>query len=108
MDFAQHPSADEAEEAARQAASSDRLMPGEAEAIESGREDDARHWLTVYEELFGFKQNLLSALVEQRDRIHADGMAEVENDEILLTREADRLSRRLEFWRRELAQRRSG
>ena len=105
MNGQEHPRAAEAEEAAREVTSSDRLLPGEEESIHSDHAEDALHWLTVYEELFGFKQNLLATLVEQRDAVEADGLDEVENDEILLTREADRLSARLQFWRKELARR---
>ena len=103
----EHPSAEEAEEAAREVGKSDRLLPGEDASIESGELDDAVHWLSVYEELFGFKQNLLAVLVEQRDAVDPHGQDEVENDEIVLTREADRLSARLEYWRREVAARRA-
>ena len=99
------PSAAEAQQAAREVTSSERLLPGEEDSLASGRVDDALHWRTVYEELFAFKQNLLSALVDQRDVVDPDGLDEVENDEILLTREADRLSERLEFWRQEVAKR---
>lgn len=103
----EHPTADEAEQAAREVGKSDRLLPGEDLSMESTHLDDAVHWLAVYEELFGFKQNLLAVLVEQRDTVDPDGQDEVENDEIVLTREADRLSARLEYWRRQVAARRS-
>jgi hypothetical protein len=105
MNSPEHPSAEEAEEAAREIGSSDRLLPGEKESEASAHLEDAVHWMRVYEELFGFKQNLLAVLVEQRDSVDPDGLDEVENDEIVLTREADRLSSRLEFWRGEVAKR---
>lgn len=104
----QHPSSDEAQEAARKAAAADRLLPQEEAGLRSGLLEDAVHWMTVYEELFAFKQNLLATLVQQRDGVDRDGLDEVENDEIILTREAERLARRLEFWRQETANRRSG
>lgn len=103
----EHPSAEAAEEAAREVGSLDRLLPGENASMDSPHLDDAVHWRTVYEELFAFKQNLLAVLVEQRNTVDPDGQDEVENDEIVLTREADRLSQRLEYWRREVAMRRS-
>ena len=103
----EHPSAEEAEQAAREVGKSDRLLPGEDVSMESPHVDDAVHWLAVYEELFAFKQNLLAVLVEQRDTVDPDGQNEVENDEIVLTREADRLSARLEYWRDQVLARRS-
>ncbi len=94
-----------AELAARQAASADRLLPGEEAALSSGYVDDARSWAETYAELFAFKQSLLATLSEQRDNVRRQGLDEVQNDEILLTREADRLGRRLEYWQRELERR---
>jgi hypothetical protein len=90
------------EEAADELGKEDRLLPLEDEALRSNHLDDAQHWRTVYEELFGFKQALLATLKEQRDKVNEAGMREIENDEIILTREADRLARRLQFWRREV------
>lgn len=37
--------------------------------------------------------------------IRQEGRHEVQNDEILLTRKTDRLSRRLEFWQNEVVRR---
>lgn len=105
MGHQHEPTAAEAEQAARKVASADRRLPYEEAAERSDRLDDAIHWSQVYEELFSFKQNLLATLVEQRDSVDRDGLDEVENDEIVLTREADRLSRRLEFWRDQVRKR---
>ncbi len=99
------PSDEEAERAAEEVTSQDALLPGERTAVESSYLDDAVVWLHTYEELFAFKQALLATLLEQRRRVQAQGLHEVQNDEILLTREADRLSRRLEFWQKEIGRR---
>ena len=96
------------ERAANALGQEDRLLPLEDEAVRSNHLDDAQHWLSVYEELFGFKQGLLATLREQRDKVHKHGMREIENDEIILTREADRLARRLQFWRLEVKNPRRG
>ncbi len=79
----------------------DQLLPGEAASVGSGRRDDAVHWLRVYEELCGFKQKLLAVLGEQASSVERDGWAEVDRDATMFRREADRLARRVEFWRGE-------
>ena len=104
-DVREHPSEREAKEAAKEVADADSLLPGEQDALRSPFLDDAETWHEVYEELFLFKQKLLATLVEQRDSIRQEGRHEVQNDEILLTRETDRLSRRLEFWQNEVVRR---
>lgn len=96
---------EQVEEAAREVASLDSLLPGEAAAMRSRHRDDAQHWLAVYEELFAFKQALLATLEDQRGRVRQEGVHEVQNDEIVLTREAERLSRRLEYWQQQLGDR---
>ncbi len=96
------------EEGGEEIVSLDALLPGEAEAARSGELEDSVHWYRVYEELFAFKQSLLATLEDQRGRVERDGVHEVQNDEILLTREADRLSRRLEYWRLQVIARRQG
>jgi hypothetical protein len=94
------------QQAAAETTDPETLLPGEETAIGSKYLDDALLWLRTYEELFEFKQALLTSLLEQRKRVGKEGLREVQNDEILLTREADRLSARLLYWRRE-AERRS-
>jgi hypothetical protein len=101
----EHPSEDEAKEAAKDLTEADSLLPGEQDALHSRFWDDAKIWYDVYEELSHFKHHLLAALVEQRNGVRQEGRHEVQNDKILLTREADRLSRRLEFWQEELRKR---
>ncbi len=81
----------------------DTLLPGEATSIGSDRLDDARHWVAVYSELCGFKQGLLATVADQAGSVSAEGKAEVDRDSRMLTQEAERLSRRLEFWQGEVS-----
>jgi hypothetical protein len=81
-----------------QASQGDKLLPGEAAAITSGDRRDAEHWVKVYSELFGFKTALMRELAAQRGRVDPDGQTEVQADEQIFKREADRLERRLLFW----------
>ena len=104
-DVREHPSEREAKEAAKEVAEADSLLPGEQNALHSAFREDAQTWYDVYEELFRFKQHLQATLVEQRDNVRQEGLHEVQNDKILLAREADRLSRRLEFWQEEIRKR---
>ena len=80
----------------------EKLLPGEASAVHSGDIEDVTHWLKVYTELCNFKEKLLSDVSKQREKVSGVGRLEVENDEILLQREADRLMRRLRFWKNRL------
>ena len=79
----------------------DQLLPGEASSVGSGRRDDAEHWLSVYEELYGFKQKLIAVLGQQVGSVERDGRPEVDRDATMFRREADRLARRVEFWKGE-------
>ena len=105
LEVGEHPGEAEAKEAAKEVTEADSLLPGEQNALHSPFWDDAKTWYDVYEELFRVKQDLLATLVEQRDTVRQEGRHEVQNDKILLTREADRLSRRLEFWQEEVRKR---
>lgn len=95
------PPADEAAELAREQTDPDRLMEGEE--IDTPHPEDARHWLGVYQELYAFKQDLLTKL---RTRLAgmANGVAREEAlaDERLLVLELERFRRRGDFWRRRL------
>ena len=103
-----HPTEEDAEQAAREVTDPDTLLPGEERDLRSDFVEDARTWHGVYEELFLFKQQLLATLLEQRGSVQERGQHEVQNDEILLTREAERLARRLEFWQQEVRRRSEG
>ena len=105
--MSEHPPDHEARQASEEITNADTLLPGEAGDVESESLEDARTWREVYEELFLFKQQMLATLLKQRETVQDLGQHEVVNDEVLLTREADRLARRLEFWQREV-RRRSG
>ena len=105
MRVGDHPTDREAKEAAKEITDADTLLPGELHAAVSDYLEDARTWHEVYEELFLFKQQVLATLLKQRETVQELGQHEVQNDEILLTREADRLARRLEFWQGEVERR---
>ena len=85
----------------------DRLLPGEGTSLHSGEAADARLWVRVYAELSGFKEVLLAQVAEQRRAVEGPGQPEIDNDQRLLEREADRLRRRLEFWQDQLERRES-
>jgi hypothetical protein len=81
--------------------SPDRLLPGEE--ADSAHIDDARHWITVYSELLGLKQGMLTVIHEQAVELGPEARAEVERtDTIGVNAEAERFARRLGFWRRRL------
>ena len=80
----------------------DKLLPGEATSVHSGDVDDVTHWLKVYAELCHFKEKLLRDIAAQREKVSDVGRVEVDNDEAMLQREADRLLRRLRFWQNRL------
>lgn len=76
----------------------DRLLPGEANSIDSHDVRDVRHWIAVYHELYSFKEALLKEVEEQLKCVTPPGAFELENDMKLLDAEASRLRRRLRFW----------
>lgn len=80
----------------------ERLLPGERQSLSSGNLEDIRLWAAVYGELYGFKEKLLQEVADQRDRIESPGKPELDNDRVLLEREAERLKRRLQFWEEKL------
>ena len=89
---------DDFEEALRYAGDETRLLDGED--LETGRADDARHWATVYEELHGFKLDVLRRAEERGRAVDHDGQPEVHNDLTILQAEAKRLQKRHDYWRR--------
>ena len=82
----------------------DRLLPGEGTSTDSADPRDIRHWVAVYHELYSFKEKLLKEVDEQLKCVTPPGAFELENDRNLLTKEASRLRRRLEFWESRLAE----
>ena len=100
-----HPGEEKAKAAAAEVIQADTLLPGEKRAVESRYLDDAQIWFEVYSELTDMKHALLATAQQQRRSIRKEGRREVDNDAILLTREADRLLRRHAFWKAELKRR---
>jgi hypothetical protein len=102
-DSAQEPGAAaqaRAADAAEAAADADRLLPGEEEAHSTA--EDAALWVDVYSELLAFKQKMVADTDAQLTTMnHEEARREVERtDAIVLRAEAERLARRLGFWRR--------
>lgn len=85
------------EEMQRLGGDPNRLLHGENP--ETHYPDDARHWLRVYRELLGFKQDMLRQLRERADAMSEGARSEVEGTDIpLMTAEAGRFQRRIQFW----------
>jgi hypothetical protein len=89
-----------AADAAEASGDADRLLPGEDEARSTI--EDAALWVDVYSELLAFKQKMLADTDAQITAMkRAEARREVETtDAVLLRAEAERLARRLGFWRR--------
>jgi DNA-binding response OmpR family regulator len=76
---------------------SDRLLEGEDSRTLFAR--DARHWIGVYQQMIGFKEDLLSRIRMQLARLPAVARADViDNDIDALEEQLLRYRRRLEFW----------
>jgi hypothetical protein len=88
------------QEAADAAADPERLLPNEDPQTTDPA--DARHWISAYTELIGFKDELLASAHEQLGELtDRDAMREaVGTDLVLLQGENERLRRRLDFWKR--------
>ena len=82
----------------------ERLLPGEATSTNSGDVRDVRQWVAIYHELYSFKEKLLNEVDEQLKCVTPPGAFELENDRKLLSNEASRLRRRLDFWESRLAE----
>lgn len=97
----------EAAELARDQVDRERLLDGEDPA--STHPDDARHWLGVYQELYAFKQDVLTKL-RTRIATMSTGVAQEEalSDERLLALELERFEHRAEFWRSRLRELEAG
>ena len=83
----------------------ERLLPGEERAMENDSLGDAKHFVQVYEELYGFKRKLISELDQKMAEAMPASRDELRQDDRIFNREADRLRRRLEYWRGEAASR---
>ena len=92
---------DDASEAADQAVDHDRLLAGEDPTTR--HVEDAEMWTAVYGELTAFKQDLVASTEARVAAMLPEGAQELrETDLPILRAEAERLNRRLEFWRRRL------
>jgi hypothetical protein len=80
----------------RQEADGERLLAGEDPS--TPYRDDAMHWVGVYSELVGFKNDLLGRLNQDRQLLSEAARTELERDENLLRVELERLKLRLSFW----------
>ena len=90
-------------EAAEDAVDSERLLPGEDPQTSAA--DDAAHWHAVYTELVSFKDEILQATIRRASSMVGSAREEVERTDLpLLQAEAERLRRRLDFWRGRLTE----
>jgi len=75
----------------------DRLLEGEDPKTLFAR--DARHWIAVYREMIGFKDQLLERVRDQLSRLPRAARSDVADNDIgLIQNQLDRYTRRLEFW----------
>lgn len=75
----------------------DRLLEGEDPRTAFAQ--DARHWIAVYREMIGFKEDLLSRIRTLLTNLPAAARHDVmENDVAMLEDQLLRYRRRLEFW----------
>jgi hypothetical protein len=78
-----------------------RLLRGEDPGTEYA--EDARHWIGVYQELLGFKQDMLSSIRERVPQISESARQEVlDTDLPVMEAEAERFVHRIEFWESRL------
>ena len=75
----------------------DRLLEGEdSSTLFAG---DVRHWIAVYREMIGFKEDLLNRVEEQLERLPKAARRDVvDNDIALIAGQLERYRRRLDFW----------
>jgi hypothetical protein len=91
----------EGQDAARRAVDQDRLLPGEDPR--SRNPEDAHHWVRVYDELHRFKLELIGQARSRMDAMNPTAQVELEQvDLAIMQAEADRLGRRLGYWKERL------
>jgi hypothetical protein len=71
-------------------------MEGENPSTDDPR--DARHWITVYNQLIGFKDRLLAQVDSELEHLDEGEKAEVQVDVLALTDQLRRYHQRLDFW----------
>ena len=74
----------------------DRLLEGENPR--TLHPQDARHWLAVYREMIGFKDDILERVHGHLGQIPAAGLGDVLGDIKLIENQLQRYQRRMEFW----------
>lgn len=75
----------------------DRLLEGEDPRTVFPR--DARHWISVYREMIGFKEDLLGRIRNRLNKLPAAALQDpADNDISLLEDQLQRYRRRLDYW----------
>jgi hypothetical protein len=74
----------------------DRLLAGEDP--ETIRPRDAHHWITIYAELVGFKNQLLVRVSEGMEGVSSAARVDLQDDVDLVVAQLGRYERRLRFW----------
>lgn len=95
-------------QAAEQAADPDRLLPGEETVSGLGPVADALHWISVYEELLAFKEELIVLSRSRIEDMSEQARAEASTDQVLMDQEAARFRRRIAVWKARLEALRAG
>ena len=92
----------EDQKAADKAVAPDRLLDGEETS--TTYPEDARHWISTYQELLNFKMVMLeSTQIKFESMTNADARKELESTDLVIIRsEKERFERRLHFWRTRL------
>jgi hypothetical protein len=89
--------------AARDIDDPNRLLHGEDP--ETTYLDDARHWLFVYEELLGFKHDIIQMTRRRAEELSDGAKEELMGTDIpILEAEERRLAARFEFWHGRVAE----
>lgn len=70
----------------------------EGEDLTSTNPEDARHWVSVYEELCRFKRFLIETVREETASVDSSARAELSRDDQALSVELERLELHLDFW----------
>ena len=84
-------------------ATSDHPLPGEDPR--SADPDDARHWISVYEELLQFKHDVIETIHGHVQEMSPEAGEEVgSTDLVIMLAERARFARRIAYWRARLAE----
>jgi len=83
----------------------DRLLEGEDP--DSPHLDDAEHWLHVYGELIGFKEDVVGEAASSAAVLPDDAQPEAQADLTILAAERQRLEGRYRFWQARVGELRS-